>query len=1088
MDELEKLYNVLIREGKYTKSFDEFKGKWSSDNAYRDKVYGVVSRDGLYTKDKGSFMQKYSAGIQSDSLKKKAQPIVSRTGAPGSQLGSMLSPVSKNPNAAQLYETHKNNESAKILTQNIKSGNVPQFKPNSFQEVYNVDPGQYVRAVKQQQEQDLVSEEELAIQEGQDTPNFYVYQGQTYPKQDFFKYQNILIPRDESNSFTAYTNDARQALTNALVKPVGGLLSLVRDGSNKLYKGIYESFGEDFQAPQDISSPDYKETWLTDPIGKSIRLLNESSDISDYLQAKEGLPEKNPTKTLVHAIPLMGMMYMTGGAGRVAGALPTGSQAIGAQTLKSIAAKQIANPLTKALAVQGALTSYGTARKEGRSVQDAFSEGITGGVEGAKSGTVLTAQMGLAHGLVGDIIKSGAPLTAKQLNVLGVGSVFGGTSVANDLMEGKPINMENAWHEFLVGAMFELPAALGESYNTNIGEPIERMKISKKSFAQAVQTKEGAKIVDAAFNANAINNFFNSKPEAIDIAMSVDATPKKIWNKAVKFGEKAYDSKDLAEKNSNYANQLTMQKIGDIKYVTDAIINNKQGFLDAVDKMDLTDVEKADYKERVNDVYNRYSEEGQIKNYFDQAIEGVSAEIKDLEGKLSQAQKPSEKAELNTLIKAKKTQLTELEKTLDAYTDEKLIDDSSKKELSDVVTSVNDFVERYITGEDMTSSEDLQFYENNSQLIEAKLRDYALQESSTSSEVPLTNERGEIITEGGEGVGQRIKGEKVTEEVVPEEEVVKSSDDIRRAISKEIDSQVSGKEKELKEKQNKDIEKAKDDLNAITNGNKSVIDSYVKKSGYKLVTKEVIANNPKSELLKKSEGKYYTSNGASIKVKTAEEIAVESATKKANSKPTGSLAGGNQYVDAYNSISKLAKGEITLEEAKSTIEKAGLIFPKEAEQILNEQKTKQAPQEFISEEVSRLRDKEQAEYAAMKNPNDAVKRKAIYDKYDKPITEAIREAKEKATVKVEDIQLPELNEENLDIAIESATDIADLNKKAKRVTSKAAKNSISKKIKESEAELASLPVEGKIAKGISDNFDAIKKELKDKGLIELKGC
>jgi uncharacterized protein (UPF0261 family) len=124
----------------------------------------------------------------------------------------------------------------------------------------------------------------------------------------------------------------------------------------------------------------------------------------------------------------------------------------------------------------------------------------------------------------------------------------------------------------------------------------------------------------------------------------------------------------------------------------------------------------------------------------------------------------------------------------------------------------------------------------------------------------------------------------------------------------------------------------------------------------------------------------------------------------------------------------------------------------------------------------------------MENPNDAVKRQEIYDKYDQLITPLLREAKETVTVKVEDIQLPELNEENLDIAIESATDIADLNKKAKRVTSKAAKNSISKKIKESEAELASLPVEGKIAKGISDNFDAIKKELKDKGLIELKGC
>lgn len=62
MDELQKLYDVLVREGKYTKSFQEFQAKWSQDQAYKDKVFDVVSRDGLYTKDKNSFFQKYSGG------------------------------------------------------------------------------------------------------------------------------------------------------------------------------------------------------------------------------------------------------------------------------------------------------------------------------------------------------------------------------------------------------------------------------------------------------------------------------------------------------------------------------------------------------------------------------------------------------------------------------------------------------------------------------------------------------------------------------------------------------------------------------------------------------------------------------------------------------------------------------------------------------------------------------------------------------------------------------------------------------------------------------------------------------------------
>ena len=54
MEELEKLYKVLSREGYYTKSFDDFKVQYE-DSDYRDKVYAVVSRDGIYTKSRGEF-------------------------------------------------------------------------------------------------------------------------------------------------------------------------------------------------------------------------------------------------------------------------------------------------------------------------------------------------------------------------------------------------------------------------------------------------------------------------------------------------------------------------------------------------------------------------------------------------------------------------------------------------------------------------------------------------------------------------------------------------------------------------------------------------------------------------------------------------------------------------------------------------------------------------------------------------------------------------------------------------------------------------------------------------------------------------
>ena len=77
MDELQKLYDLLVREGKFTKSFDEFKSKWSQQDGYKDNVFDVVSRDGFYTKDKNSFLQKYSGGglIPQPEEQPVAQPI-----------------------------------------------------------------------------------------------------------------------------------------------------------------------------------------------------------------------------------------------------------------------------------------------------------------------------------------------------------------------------------------------------------------------------------------------------------------------------------------------------------------------------------------------------------------------------------------------------------------------------------------------------------------------------------------------------------------------------------------------------------------------------------------------------------------------------------------------------------------------------------------------------------------------------------------------------------------------------------------------------------------------------------------------------
>ena len=67
MEELEKLYNVLTRDGFYTKSFEEFQTQ-SEDPEYQDKVYQVVSREGLFTKSKDEFVNKYFVKKKDGSL------------------------------------------------------------------------------------------------------------------------------------------------------------------------------------------------------------------------------------------------------------------------------------------------------------------------------------------------------------------------------------------------------------------------------------------------------------------------------------------------------------------------------------------------------------------------------------------------------------------------------------------------------------------------------------------------------------------------------------------------------------------------------------------------------------------------------------------------------------------------------------------------------------------------------------------------------------------------------------------------------------------------------------------------------------
>jgi hypothetical protein len=152
-----------------------------------------------------------------------------------------------------------------------------------------------------------------------------------------------------------------------------------------------------------------------------------------------------------------------------------------------------------------------------------------------------------------------------------------------------------------------------------------------------------------------------------------------------------------------------------------------------------------------------------------------------------------------------------------------------------------------------------------------------------------------------------------------------------------------------------------------------------------------------------------------------------------------------------------------------------------------------------AQEVEQLRAEEQAELkAAIPNADqyltdgkvdrakitDAKELKKfdkIYDKYDKLITPLLP----KKETKAEEVKLPKLNESNIETAIELLDDINDNKRKAERASSKRKVN-LEQKISEAETELDKIQEEAKIVKVINDNFDKIKKDLKEQGLLNVK--
>ena len=794
-DKIKILYDAVSKDYNVG-NFDEFQKKLQDDSKRKAFYDGVGSEYNL-----GNF-DEFSSKV------KKKEPTTS-----GLQSGS---PISTKP--FDVFQTEKNKKSTfNAITGEVKPYVEPkEEKPKvDFKAIKPINPyaGKKPEEISRMPEEQVVGiekgKQKIAEEYSNKQPTYYNKEKAKYL--DYYKSVNKRTGEGES-----YFNVPTQflgALSNFLYKPAKGILGAARDVSSELSKTVGEG-----ELPN-IYDPNYKPS-ANDLVGMAIRGLDYIDALANAKKEAFQLPNDLGGKTaqgFIDALPLIGSMA-------IGNAPSAGSQLLNeVNTTNKIIQNAALNPLTKTLMKQSAASTYGESRATGESVPESIKKSGEAALEGFKSGTELVAMGGLAGRLtpkiLGTLAEKGlisgtGAATEKITHALIMGASGGGLSAAKDVLSGNEVDWDKALEQSTLFLAFEI-APVAKAIGAEVVEPIKKGIIDRRVVDNA---KNSIKNTDV-LNINATRNFLNSDLDVINVANKVEGTPHDLQYKSLEEGVKALDAKTSQEKASHFINQDRVQKISDIKHVTENILRDKDGVIKSIEQMDLPDNIKQQYIDKVNDVYENNHPDEISKQELAGEVQFKKDTVEKLDNTIKNSKDPIEvtKAEL------------EKEKL------EKEINEANEKLKEKVSTP-------------------------NRNIDEIKPEENAIQKPSPAAEVSRTRETGKNITEGGEGVRPSEQGKEATQEVSKEE-----------------------------------------------------------------------------------------------------------------------------------------------------------VAPKE-------------------------------------------------------------------------VKLPELKDDSLDLAIEVANDISELQQKQKRAKSKASQETISNKIKEAELELQDIPTEAKIARGINDNFENIKKELKNKDLIEIKGC
>ena len=364
--------------------------------------------------------------------------------------------------------------------------------------------------------------------------------------------------------------------------------------------------------------------WELDPLGGVIRGLHGNQERMKEVIANNPLPNTFWGKAVSSVASFAPDIAATA-------LLPEAKLAQGASFLAKTG-NLLLNNFTKYITAKEALSGYGEARKEGKSIGEASLEGAKGAGKGFATGVELAIlgagsnlatksvmnkleQYGLANMPTKELVNAGTDLLAYSI----------ASPYANAGLEGRLATADEIANGAGVALLFRLKGA---------AENIKSNAKLNKALEETLAMKQGA----------AVSNFVDATPESIVDVYNSKGSADEFNLRALEAAKKARETTDLQKKAKYIAEASTLVRAANVKQVADMVINNKDGFAE-LKASDLPESAKNEFLEKAEEINKLLNPLKKQEVDLDNKIK----ESEDLSSQFSQqaqqSQDPNQRAE-----------------------------------------------------------------------------------------------------------------------------------------------------------------------------------------------------------------------------------------------------------------------------------------------------------------------------------------------------------------------------------------------------------------------------------------------------------